>query len=528
MSKSAWGSKSQTTAATSGASTGSKWGTKTAASATTTGSKWGSKGTATGSSSNFSAGAQKPRSIQSGTAWIDNKGRIDQKILDAKLTSSVDIPFAPCHFEEKGMNGQVDKFELHNILYFGMFRHLNMITLRYNDYVTKGGIQLHPFDDKNQDKAATTTGTAATAASKFSLNTSKTTTVRTFGATSQNMIEVNPFLFESKDFGEMKDLQDVTLKSKEYYDAPTEQPAVRPFGELGESQIKLMKKSDYTVSYYKPLKKFTPRGFNEKDKTLFQEAQRKPINKNQDDIFSKISFKKTSQNYQKGTSSTGRTGGTSRTAMSSNMGNPNNDSGFEPVLWNRILTRTNEQQFINATLTFRQQTYFHIIFPHITEEIINHLNISKPTRIETNKKDDPKSRKDDAQSNKDDRNDDYRFDITIQDIEESHIEHLINLPLIIRIEYPKELFNANFSDKKALNVILIDEDDTIANENVKSNQQKLELEASATSPLTNVLFMAGKLPCPIKSVESPFYINYHFEFLNNAVTIKISTHKNAI
>ena len=377
-SKNSWGSKpagasatgAAATGSTASTSTGSKWGTKSTTGST--GSKWGTNKTSTttataSSPSNFIRGG-------SGTQWKENrKGEPTYIEQGLQLTNSINIPFATCQFKEISSNNTETVYELHNILYFGMFNHLNMITLRYNDYVMKGGIATHEWD-KPQAQDASKTATTATTTNKFSFGKTGTTTgAKTgFGSTANPPKDVTPWIVDidkSKNFGEIPQPPEVQKK---------------PLGELEPPTITLSAPSKDPISKLKPIKKFTPRGITKKS-SLFEDATKElPLNKSKTRDLENVSFVKIdSSSAQKNDHNTKTATALSKT-MNSNqqssmsvsyLGSTN--SNFNTKEFNSFQTEINSENCYGA-ITKDEMT---ITFPMIPINIWNCIQANCETII---------------------------------------------------------------------------------------------------------------------------------------------------
>ena len=388
-----WGTKGNNSG-----NTGSKWGSKgttsnTNTTQTATGSKWG-KGNTAGSSSTTAATAQ--RHVTSGTEW--NPKNLQQKdiVETLHLPSSVEIPFAPSQYEETQKNGNKERFEVHNIIYFGMFNHINTTILRYNDYIKKGGIKIHDWDRSQQtQKTATTTTSTLTKTP----TTGKTSTFGGLGAQSLGQQEVSPFTLLKGDFGDMNILKNQSilriedLAQNQFYDAPEQNEADKaPYPELDPNSIKRAAETrQYTVSYYKQLRKFTPRGLNSKDKTLFEEAKRVPqksqISEERYKLFNTLSFKKPKEQSLPKNTPSDRSG---RSSTFRQYSSPRDHSQYtEPTL--KIVSETNKIGFRSYTIslpstrsrsessaqgarTIRSATIT-AIFPCIPSELIDQIEM---------------------------------------------------------------------------------------------------------------------------------------------------------
>ncbi|EAX93100.1 hypothetical protein TVAG_261100 [Trichomonas vaginalis G3] len=236
-------------------STGSKWGAKSNT-GTSTGASWGSKassvattGTKTFGSTTTSV-ANQQKSV-SGTQWNPNFNPATLKDVD--LVSTIDIPYAKSHYRDESNPNSPITYEINHISHFGMFNHLNIETLRYNDYIMKGGIKAHDWDKTVQQQTTTTTSSfGTTSTTGFGAKTTG------FGSsTSSQPLATSPWLYQP-----IPQKFDVTN---------VEADVDKPYGEIETTKIVISKVQEGSVSSCARLKKFTPRGIT-KAKTIHDNA----------------------------------------------------------------------------------------------------------------------------------------------------------------------------------------------------------------------------------------------------------------
>lgn len=266
----------------SGSTGTSGWGVKASSGSTGKSTAWGTKDASlqTTNKSTFSGGFGSTSSAQvkqtSGTQWTNTP--VSQQVQALELVNSIDIPFAPSAYKDETNPNQHVTYQIQNILYFGIFNFLNMETLRYNDYVKKGGIKPHDWDQQQKQQAAGTTTTTTTG---YSFGQGKTGFGT--GMTSQNPpLPTSPWLHTTPDkFDVTKVPEDETAGNK-------------PYGDIEETKLVVTKASANSVSDLKRLRKFTPKGIV-KNKTIHEIAIQNGTNLEETPAMYNFQFKESSQ-----------------------------------------------------------------------------------------------------------------------------------------------------------------------------------------------------------------------------------------